>query len=636
MTGAEAKGGGYRLPVYEFRRPAEIDSGKVNRHPVVVIGGGLCGLTVACDLAIKGVPVVILDEDNTVGVRGASSRGIVYAQKSLEIFDRLGIYERILAKGVTWSVGKTLAGDDVVYSFDAGATNHSRQPPFINIQQFYIEWFLVDRIGELEGADLRWNNRVTGVRDLGECMRLDVETPAGAYRIDADWVLDCEGVHSVVRESLGIGVHASRRHDRWCISDVRFRLPLPVERWTWVEAPFNENRAVWQHLMADDVWRMDFQMDPHCDLEEVSRPEVAAARLRAHLGADVDFELVWVGPYSYRSFALDRFRHGRVFFLGDSAHQMSPFGARGGNSGIQDADNLAWKLALVMEGHADERLLDSYDAERRPAAIENVRLTHRTNRFLSPDSAEEKILRDAVLALARRHEFARLLVNTGRLSVASNYRNSPVIDGEGASVQNLAIEFDDGRPGHLVDLFRSSGGLAGIVFGDVPESMESLVDGMPVRLYACGGRGRRMIRDPRGLLAKATGAMPGACVLLRPDLHMAATIPTPDHGFMRKAVAAALGGTAAARTVDVNDGPTGQTEVAMQKAPNIPDPDGFYEALADAHAGLSPEQSAALNARLVFLLASRIGDGSVLRECVSAARDGCLSNGKLSATGGIG
>ena len=620
MTVADASG--YRLPVYEFRRPAELGSGEVSRHPVIIIGGGLCGLTVACDLAIKGVPVVVLDEDNTVGVRGASSRGIVYAQKSLEIFDRLGIYERILAKGVTWSVGKTLAGDDVVYSFDAGATNHSRQPPFINIQQFYVEWFLVDRIGELEGADLRWNNRVTGIRDLGDCMRLDVETPVGTYQIDADWVLDCEGVHSVVREALGIGAQTSRRHDRWCISDVRFRLPLPAERWTWVEAPFNENRAVWQHLMADDVWRMDFQMDPQCDLEEVSRPEVAAARLRAHLGDDVNFELVWVGPYSYRSFALECFRHGRVFFLGDTAHQMSPFGARGGNSGIQDADNLAWKLALVLGGRAGERLLDSYDAERRPAAVENVRLTHRTNRFLSPDSAEEKVLRDAVLALARRHEFARPLVNTGRLSVASAYGDSPVIEGGGKSVQNLAIEFDDGRIGHLADLFRSYGGIAGIIFGDVPEVLELAAGDMPVRLYACGGRGRRMIVDPRGLLTEATGSAPGTCVLLRPDLHMAATIPWPDPESLKHGLDIALGGTPFAKPAAVSEGDVGQPEAGMQVAPNIPDPDGFYESLADAHAGLSPQQSAALNARLVFLLANQIGDGSMLLECIVAAREG--------------
>lgn len=627
---------GYRLPVYQFRRPSEVDTGRVARHPVVVIGGGLSGLTAACDLASKGVPVVLLDDDNTVGVRGASSRGIVYAQKSLEIFDRLGIYERIRDKGVTWSVGKTLAGNDVVYSFDAGAANPSRQPPFINIQQFYIEWFLVDRLEELGTADLRWNNRVTDVQDLGNCVRLEVETPEGNYRIEADWVLDCEGVHSVVRERLGVAAHASRRHDRWCISDVRFRKALPVERWTWVEAPFNENRAVWQHLMADNVWRMDFQMDPQCNLEEVSRPEVATARLRAHLGEDVDFEIVWVGPYSYRSFALDRFRHGRVFFLGDCAHQMSPFGARGGNSGIQDADNLVWKLALVLGGHASDRLLDSYDEERRPAAVENVRLTHRTNRFLSPDSAEEKVLRDAVLFLARKHEFARPLVNTGRLSVASAYADSPVIEGDGASVRNVAIEFPGRGVGHLVDLFRSYGGLAGIFFGDAPASLETAVAGLPVRLYSCGGSGRLIIGDPGGQLAKATGATPGDFVLLRPDLHKAAIIRRPEPVSVRRAAERALAAGHPERPAAEIAKAEAQEAERMKTTPNIQDPDGFYEALADAHAGLSPELSAALNARLVFLLANQIGEGSILLECVGAAREGLSANGKLSAKGGIG
>lgn len=539
---ADTMAGGYELPFYPFKHRPEISSGGVTRHPVVVVGAGLAGLTAACDLALRGVPVVVLDDDDTVGVRGASSRGIVYAQKSLEIFDRLGIYERIRDKGVTWSVGKTLAGNDVVYSFDAASASQSRQPPFINIQQFYIEWFLVDRLCELGNADLRWKSRVAGVSERGDCIRLDVETPGGRYQIEADWVLDCEGVQSVIRDGLGIATRPSKRHDRWCISDVRFRKPLPVERWTWVEAPFNENRAVWQHLMADGVWRMDFQMDPKCDLEEVSRPEVAAGRLRAQLGDDIDFDLVWVGPYSYRSFVMDSFRRGRVFFLGDSAHQMSPFGARGGNSGIQDADNLCWKLDLVLAGKAPESLLDSYDIERRQAAVENVTLTRRTNRFLSPDTPEEKVLRDAVISLAREYEFARPMVNTGRLSVATVYRGSPVIESDGTSVQNVPVILPNGREGCLVDLVRGGSRLVGIVFGKGPAGLAALAGGeLPVALYSCGGTGLPLIGDPDGRLARSLAASDGDFCLLRPDLHLAAKRrhATPDAA--RRSICSALG-----------------------------------------------------------------------------------------------
>ena len=229
----------YELPSWPFVPPPELASGQVVRHPLVIVGAGPSGLTLACDLAQRGVRAVLLDEDDTVGVRGASSRGICYAQKSLEIFERLGIFERIAAKGITWSFGRTFSGEEEVYNFNLQAASVSRQPPFINLQQFYIEWFLVERILELGLTDLRWKSRVTRVEPLADGVRLEVETPAGRYTIEADRLIDATGANSAIRTGLGIEAHASRSTDRWCISDVRFRKPLPTERWTWVDAPFN-------------------------------------------------------------------------------------------------------------------------------------------------------------------------------------------------------------------------------------------------------------------------------------------------------------------------------------------------------------------------------------------------------------
>jgi 3-(3-hydroxy-phenyl)propionate hydroxylase len=251
---------GYELPVYAFVPPPELAQGKQGRYSVVIVGGGLSGLTLACDLAQRGIDCVVLDEDDTIGVRGASSRGICYAQKTLEIFARLGIYDRIRDKGVTWSVGKTLAGADVVYSFNLQLTNASEQPPFINLQQFYIEWFLVDRIRELGHCDLRWKNQVVSVTQTDDEVTVTVETPAGRYHLAADWLIDATGVNSRIRSGFGLDPHTSHIADRWCITDVRFKEKFPIERWTWIEAPFNEDRAVWQHPMADDVWRLDYQM----------------------------------------------------------------------------------------------------------------------------------------------------------------------------------------------------------------------------------------------------------------------------------------------------------------------------------------------------------------------------------------
>ncbi len=436
----------YELPSWPFVAPPELagPGQPPRRHPGVIVGGGLAGLTLLCDLAQRGVPAVLLDEDNTVGVKGASSRGICYAQKSLEIFDRLGIYERIRDKGVTWSVGHTHSGDTRVYSFDLQTESSSLQPPFINIQQFYIEWFLVDRIHELGGVDLRWNNRVVAVEAADDGVRIDVETPAGRYTLVADWLIDASGANSPIRRQLGLDAHASHSDDRWCITDVRFTKTAPGERWTWIDAPFNEGRAVWQHPMADGVWRLDYQMAADADPQTVSQPEVAAARIREQLGDDVDFEFVWIGPYQYRDHLLENFRHRRVLFIGDAAHVVSPFGARGGNTGIQDANNLGWKLAWLLAGRADESLIDSYQTERHAAAAENLLVARRTARFLAPRSRAEQLMRHALIGLARTHAFARPLVNAGRMSVANDVPPTPMFPRGRQSAPNVRVRCGDG------------------------------------------------------------------------------------------------------------------------------------------------------------------------------------------------
>ena len=342
-------GSGYQLPEYPFTPPPELVTGQMTRHSVVIVGAGLAGLSLACALNQYGVTAILLDEDNTVGVKGASSRGICYAQKTLEIFKRLGLYDRIAAKGVQWSVGRTFAWHDEVYSFDlAAATTHSMstQPPFINIQQFYVEGFLVEQLyaDTNRTIDLRWSNRITAFEQNTDFATLSITTPAGDYQIEAAHVVDCSGARSPFRAWCNASVTAKKGDDRWCIADVRFKNPPPVERHTWIEAPFNEGRAVWQHLMADGVWRIDYQMRPDADPQEVSREDVVRQRINGQLGRVVspsEYDIVWVGPYAYRSECVDQLRHGQVFFVGDAAHVVSPFGARGGNSGVQDADNLA-------------------------------------------------------------------------------------------------------------------------------------------------------------------------------------------------------------------------------------------------------------------------------------------------------
>ena len=576
-TGYEfAQGTGYQLPEYPFVKPPELvyerSGSECIRHNIVIVGAGLAGLTLACALQQYGIRAVLLDEDNTVGVKGASSRGICYAQKTLEIFKRLGVYERIAAIGVQWSVGRTFAGHDEVYSFDLRQqTTHnvSQQPPFINIQQFYVEGFLVEQlysnaknIQNAQHVELRWNNRITAFEQNANFATLSINTPAGTYQIEATHVIDCSGARSPFRAWCQANATAQKGDDRWCIADVRFKNAPPVERHTWIEAPFNEGRAVWQHLMADGVWRIDYQMRPDADPEEVSREDVVRRRINGQLGRKVhasDYEIVWIGPYAYRSECLDQLRHGRVFFVGDAAHVVSPFGARGGNSGVQDADNLAWKLAAVMQRRAAPALLHSYHEERHEAATHNVLVTNRTARFLRPADGAERVFRTAAISLAKRHAFARHLVNTGRMSVPNVYsRSSACTPSGGRALQNVALRWVDGSPGDVADLLKwADGRLLLLVFGLLTAGQTrrivmltrqtdmrcvQVLGGMPGKELA--GKelvtAKEQVLDPDGYLA---GSFKGALwALLRPDSYVAATGRQVDTELTR-ALTIAYGGS---------------------------------------------------------------------------------------------
>ncbi len=310
---------------------------------------------------------------------------------------------------------------------------------------------------------------------------------------------------------------------------MRFKKPLPVERWTWIDAPFNEGRAVWQHFMADDVWRIDYQMDEHADPEQISRPEVAGERLRAQLGPGVEFEFVWIGPYQYRDHLLDTFRAGRVVFVGDAAHVVCPFGARGGNNGIQDAANLAWKLALVLRGEAGAGLIDSYHAERHPAAAENLKVTTRTTRFLAPRNRAERRIRNALVALARRHEFARRLANTGRMAQANAYPPSPWLPEGGRSVQNVAFAGST-----LMRTLREGTRLFACWVGAEAAALaaaRSLEARYPVDIRGL---------DPASPLAVHLGADAGTLVLIRPDAYVAASLARPAPAEIEAALRRAL------------------------------------------------------------------------------------------------
>jgi 3-(3-hydroxy-phenyl)propionate hydroxylase len=535
MDGITFNGGRYALPHYPFRVPPELEDTVERRYSVAIVGAGLTGLTAACTLADFGVDVVLLDDDDTVGARGASSRGICYSRRSLEIFARLGIYGRMREKGVSWTIGRTFAGEQQVYEFDLAAAAEeewSRQPAFINLQQFYVESYLVERALQIPGVDLRWRSRVTGCEQHGRGARLDVETPAGKYLLDVNWVIDCSGARGALRRCAGTLAQGARTDDRWLICDVLFDEPPPAERRTWIAAPFNEGRAAWHHVMADGVCRVDYQLEPGCEIDAAASEAAIRERLRQQFG-DRACQVVWIGPWTYRSECLERFRQGRVLFAGDAAHVMSPFGGRGGNSGIQDADNLAWKLAQVVRGKVGPSLLDTYCEERQPAARENIRVSDRTARFLRPPTHTERNFRDAVIALAQRHEFARSMVNTGRMTLPAIYADSRLNVGQGGGrpVPNFSTTLADGRPGDLAQLIRWADGNHLAIVTNPSRRHRALERPYPVKILPAEKLGAGF-----AALAAATGGDVASTILLRPDFYCAGCLESDDPDALDQAL----------------------------------------------------------------------------------------------------
>jgi len=506
-----------RKALYQFgyRRNADQDRPSAVRHPAVVVGAGPVGLCTAIDLAQRGIPVVLLDDADRIG---EGSRGICYAKRTLEILDRLGVAQTCLARGVTWKVGKVFQRDELLYAFDLLPEDGHEMPAFINLQQYYLEHALVARAAELPNLDLRWRNRVSALKPRNDGATLTVETPDGAYDLDADWVVAADGARSALRTMLGLAFRGEVFEDRFLIADVKMQGDFPPERWFWFDPPFHDGRSALLHKQPDDVWRIDLQLGPDADAKAEQAPERVVPRLRQMLGHE-NFTLEWVSVYTFQCRRLERFLHERVVFAGDAAHQVSPFGARGANSGIQDAENLAWKLALVLAGEAPERLIETYDLERSAAADDNIGHSTRATDFIAPRSAQELRFRNAALALARHAPFAKRMVNSGRLSMPSVYEtplSTPDRDpwaGSarlGAPLPDAPMRDRAGRPVWLLDAI---GGEETVLH--VPDGGARPAAGRVL----CVGED---LVDESGFFTQRFDARPGSTYLVRPDQHLAA------------------------------------------------------------------------------------------------------------------
>ncbi|MBO6727926.1 MAG: FAD-dependent oxidoreductase [Rhizobiaceae bacterium] len=534
----------YAYQPFPYSPPPELAGAKGERHPVIIVGAGPVGLAAAIDCALHGVRCVVLDDNNVVSL---GSRAICWSKRTLEIFDRLGVGERMVEKGVTWKVGRLFHRDREVWNFDLLPEAGHKMPAFINLQQYYVEEYLVDRAADFPGLiDLRWNNKVTGLERTADSVTVDIDTPDGSYQLEADWLIACDGARSPLRTMMGLEFEGRIFEERFLIADVEMKADFPSERWFWFEPTFHPGQSALLHKQPDDIYRIDLQLGWDADPEEEKKPENVIPRIEKVLGHS-NFELDWVSVYTFQCRRLERFVHGRVVFAGDSAHIVSPFGARGGNGGIQDTDNLIWKLAAVLRGEAPESLIETYDEERTHGSDENITNSARATSFMTPKSEMEKMFREAVLDLAGEHEFARRLVNSGRLSrpcsLAGMQLQTAAGKGEGIApgeaIPDAPVANGKTGPGWL--LGHCGGGFAVMaVDAEIPAGLPDdlaciAVTGDPARRANDGS----VLFDVEGLVARRYGA--GNVYLLRPDQHVAARFREPNAGDLAAALKRATG-----------------------------------------------------------------------------------------------
>ncbi|MDR8051077.1 FAD-dependent oxidoreductase [Burkholderia cenocepacia] len=533
-----------RHPAHLPERDGGIDT---RRHRVAIVGGGPVGLAVALGLANHGIRSVLIEADDSVC---HGSRAICISRRSLEIVERLGALDDFLRTGLPWTGGRSFYRRDEVLHFTMPQDANQKLPPMVNLAQYHIEQFLLDAaLRQPDLIEIRWQTKVTGVTRLPDGARIDVDTPLGGYAFDADWVVACDGGRSTMRDALGLSLRGTTYEGRYVIVDIALDSDRPTERLAYFDPSSNPGSTVLVHKQPDNVWRIDYQLRDDEDPAAAMKPENVIPRVQDLLdmmGERGAWSPIWITIYKANALTLERYRHDRVLFCGDAAHLVPIFGVRGANSGIDDADNVAWKLAYVIRGIASDALLDSYSDERVFAAHENLRYGTKSTEFMAPPSFAFALMRKAVLTLAVRHPALRSLINPRQTS-AITYARSPLNTAErdtfvagpapGTVLPECPLTLygahgDDTHRGHLTDLvaprfaafcFTADGvpdpSLAALEprlqAAHIPFALVTLArHAATVRHPACRGH------DDDGRLFDMYGARDGTVYLVRPDGHV--------------------------------------------------------------------------------------------------------------------
>lgn len=525
-------------------------------EPVIIIGNGPVGQTASLLLARWGIPVIVLDGRPRREVIG--SKSICQQRDVLDVWESVGVGRQLADEGVTWATARTYYKDRELFSITLADAGKSGFPPFVNISQSRTEELLARKMVGSPLIEERWDHEVTTIRQDESRVQLTCLTADGEVTVQAPYVIMAAGSHAGnLRRQLGVEFPGQSYHDLFIICDIRAELAgWERERRFYFDPSWNPGRQVLIHPTPGSVFRIDWQVPEDVDLDEEERSGKLDKRIRAIIGPDADYTIVWKSLYSFHGRRAERMQAGRVLLAGDCAHLVAPFGARGLNSGVHDAENAAWKLAFVLRGWAPATLLQSYDAERMAAAGENLTITETTMRFLVPQTEAERAHRLAVLEQASSDPAVRSQVDSGRMYEPFWYVDSPLTTPDvsrpfpgrpargqtpaplpGIIVPDMPI-IDPERPTatRLRDIARD--GLLVLVADDVAgDDVQAFSAGLtlaPVRTAAMG------TLTPDGSLAAILGAKSGEAWIVRPDCHIAAVVPAADRAALSSAISRVL------------------------------------------------------------------------------------------------